>query len=705
MKYHAFISYSHRDKTWADWLHKGIETYRVPRYLVGRETPSGSKVASRIFPVFRDRDELPTSTNLHDALLDALHDSQCLIVICSPASAKSHWVNEEVREFKRMGRADRVLAIVVDGTPNATYSGHPDLECFPEALRYDVDTNGQLSSRRVEPIAADVRPQQGDGRTNALLKLIAGILGVAYDDLRQREAARRRRRLALFASVSGLLTCAFAILAIVAWFQRNEAVAQRERAVTARKQAESILNYLVTDLRKELVPLGRQDISDQVKARVDDYYRELAIDPTDSDQLQRRAIALTNAGEDWLAKREYQKAFDNIGAALKIRRTLVQRIPDHSGRQRELATTLDQYGRLQLQQGEAAGAATSFDEALVIRRRLSANEPESALWQSELADTLDELGEFRRSQSDLPRALDFLEESLRIRRTLAQHDPRSETWQVNLARTLTKIALAHHDQNRTHSSREDYAEAISNLQTLNQRDPDNFAVQALLVETLEAASRARMAEGDMGGSTQLLDRVLPLRQQLVEHDKLNLNLRAGLALNLLLLGERKLEATDNPGASPLLEQATELYRSLATSNPENAEWALGLGQALYRVADTRLAAKDVAGAIQAIDECTRVRRKLAGTHPDLTKAQYDLIMILLKGANWVGSGTRANAVTKLARLREALALCRRMQAAGTLPREDASAIEAITSGISQIRQQWNLPAAAEDGPLPAGTGA
>jgi hypothetical protein len=37
LKYYAFISYSHQDKKWGDWLHKAIETYRVPKRLVGQE--------------------------------------------------------------------------------------------------------------------------------------------------------------------------------------------------------------------------------------------------------------------------------------------------------------------------------------------------------------------------------------------------------------------------------------------------------------------------------------------------------------------------------------------------------------------------------------------------------------------------------------------------------------------------------------------
>ncbi len=39
--YPAFISYNHRDKARATWLRKGIEGYRVPKPLVGRETRYG----------------------------------------------------------------------------------------------------------------------------------------------------------------------------------------------------------------------------------------------------------------------------------------------------------------------------------------------------------------------------------------------------------------------------------------------------------------------------------------------------------------------------------------------------------------------------------------------------------------------------------------------------------------------------------------
>lgn len=102
MKYWAFLSYSHRDQKWVDWLHKALETYRVPRPLVGKESRDG-KIPSRPFPIFRDREELPVSSDLGLNIKEALRESRYLIVICSPRAAQSRWVGEEIRTFKKLG--------------------------------------------------------------------------------------------------------------------------------------------------------------------------------------------------------------------------------------------------------------------------------------------------------------------------------------------------------------------------------------------------------------------------------------------------------------------------------------------------------------------------------------------------------------------------------------------------------------------------
>src|SRR5262249_2011736 len=106
-KYRAFLSYSHRDKTWGKWLHAALERHSVDKDLLGRQTPAGP-VPRTLRPIFRDRDDFSAGHSLTEQTVAALEASQFLVVICSPNAALSQYVNEEVRRFKALGRAQHV---------------------------------------------------------------------------------------------------------------------------------------------------------------------------------------------------------------------------------------------------------------------------------------------------------------------------------------------------------------------------------------------------------------------------------------------------------------------------------------------------------------------------------------------------------------------------------------------------------------------
>jgi tetratricopeptide (TPR) repeat protein len=242
--YRAFISYSHRDKEIAQRLHRAIESYRIPSKLIGKVTAVG-RTPRRLRPIFRDREELPASGDLSAELTRALQQSMFLIVICSTASARSRWVNEEIRQFKAVHGDNRVLALVVDGEPNATeVPGQDHRECFPEALRLRVGPDGQLSDVPAEPIAADYR-READGPRLATQKLIAGLTGLKLDDLVQRETQRRIAQATAVAvgAVMGMVVTGG--LAFYANSLRIEADRQRTIAQHEAAAARAASDYLV----------------------------------------------------------------------------------------------------------------------------------------------------------------------------------------------------------------------------------------------------------------------------------------------------------------------------------------------------------------------------------------------------------------------------------------------------------------------------
>src|SRR5262245_15364151 len=222
VKYRAFLSYSHRDKTWAQWLHTELENYRLDADLIGRDTPFG-RVPKTLRPIFRDREDFSAGHSLTEQTLAALEASQFLIVLCSPNAAKSKYVNEEVRRFKEMGRSDRVIPVIIDGEPD-----DPDRECFPPALRFTLGPDGALTEELAEPIAADARPE-GDGKTIATQKVVAGLIGIALDEVRKRQEIGWRRS----TTIRTLIGVSAAVLVIVSGYLIWQA-SEQSRRETAR---------------------------------------------------------------------------------------------------------------------------------------------------------------------------------------------------------------------------------------------------------------------------------------------------------------------------------------------------------------------------------------------------------------------------------------------------------------------------------------
>lgn len=219
LEYRAFISYSHQDNRqvrldgrtngvpWADWLYAGLMAFRTPEGLVEQPGRYGHSIPERTWPVFRDSNELPTSADLSQAITTALDASEILVVLCSPRAAQSFYVNEEIRHFKSRGGANRVLGVILDGEPNASRKGQPEMECFPEALRHPVMPDGTIDFTSVEePIAADLRDPddkseldtaafhaQGERLTIELKRIAAGIIGVGFGKLVDWEAIAREK--------------------------------------------------------------------------------------------------------------------------------------------------------------------------------------------------------------------------------------------------------------------------------------------------------------------------------------------------------------------------------------------------------------------------------------------------------------------------------------------------------------------------------
>ena len=336
MRYSAFISYNHKDRSWAAWLHRELERYRLPQALVGRQSPLGP-LARRLPPVFQDREELAASTNLADSVREALGDAASLIVICSRNGAASHWVNEEVRVFAALGRADRIQCLLVPEADERPEVAVPQSEIFPPALL-------ELG----EPLAADAR-KSGDGKRNAFLKLLAGVIGVRYDELRQREQLRRQKRLltlAAAASVGFLLMTGLAAFALVSRAQAvHERDIARQKTITAQRTTE-----FVKSLFEVADPQEAQGEQITVVDALDRGARQLEGELSNEPDV--KAELVTTLSEVYMGLGSFRRADD------LIRRSLSLPVTDRETRARQMAA----FAASRALQGDYERAASIFGQ-------------------------------------------------------------------------------------------------------------------------------------------------------------------------------------------------------------------------------------------------------------------------------------------------------------------------------------------------------
>ncbi len=233
-KYYAFISYSRRNSKAASYLHKQLEHFRVPvRYVAEENRPANQNF---LRPVFRDRRDLEAvEGSFTNDIKAAIEQSRYLIVLCSPESAVSIWVNEEIKHFLATHDNDysAIVPVILNGEPG---SGG-DSECLPNALQLNEIVMRNLPS---------MIPDEGDdvkmGWENGVVQAMSYMLKVQRAKIKATVDAEKVRQAKIYTLIGIVATLIFAVLAGWAIHAERQAVASeklaQEREAQAKEQAE-----------------------------------------------------------------------------------------------------------------------------------------------------------------------------------------------------------------------------------------------------------------------------------------------------------------------------------------------------------------------------------------------------------------------------------------------------------------------------------
>jgi tetratricopeptide (TPR) repeat protein len=534
----AYISYAEEDnrppgRAWADWIKQTLETFPVPRNLVGRPTPVGP-IPARLSPVIK-RAQIE-GTTLPAAMRQALEQSRLLIVVCSPVAARTAQVAEEIRYFKQLGR-DRILAVIVTGEADASDPSH---ECFPETLKYEISREGTIDREwRVHPITIDARKSARGGQSDHLAQtrqlLAAAALGVPpealpnEDDDELRAVSRARPGRARFATILVVLSLLIASgLGVFAYLAHE----QQKAAEAARKRSDGVIVFLQRSLREKLEPIGQLGALAEINERITEHLGRVARETNDPIALSGLADAFRDCADILEQRGNHQAAVESAVQAVQTRQrvadgldapadTALRLIADlravaqiymNMGQYREALAVAEQgraaavtlsrkrlgdqqvelaLAQAQLQAGDALlelakleEAERAYTSARESTRQLAARLPHDVAIQQELAAATERFARLKERQGDTSSAIAELREWQRLLGVAATENSKSFQAQAALAAAQMRLGNVLLVQRQPQEAAREFRKAVDVLAPVVRAQPEDHAIQLNYVTAL-----------------------------------------------------------------------------------------------------------------------------------------------------------------------------------------------------------------------------
>jgi tetratricopeptide (TPR) repeat protein len=577
------LTFCRGDRRFGEWLRRELDAWRIDKSLVGRWTPAGA-VPATLSPVGCNRAQRGAGGALAGEARIALAHAQFLVVLCSPAAAQDGFIDAQIRAFQAMGRAARVIPVVIAGEP-----GSPARECLPPALR--------LSPAR--PI--DLRPHR-DGRERGKQKIVAALLGLPLEEIARRaERARERRFCLRLAAAAALLMLAFAVEAGV---ERTREALRRNDALLEASLARAAT--LAATAAAAAPRLGLpQGVSAMALRGAESGLDALAAFGRDTARLRLRRLAVQIA-----LSRVYDALGDIDAARARASEAegklaqLAGEVPDNTFWRRELARSYAEVGDLLQAQGRPARALASYRESIALTERAAAGE---AGRQGNLAARYLRLGDLDVAIGAHDDALAHYHESLAIHERLAAAEPGDLRSLLGILHAHARIA----DALRAKGELDDALASFGAARALAER-----LARAGHPEGERALTAAHLGAGDV---LALQDEPeAALARYRVGHAIALRRAQAGEAgwAQALRVGHQRigsvLEAQgDLPGALREYRAALALAARRAHEAGGQAELAMAHGH----VGDALRGLGDLAGALAAYREKRAILMRLARADP------------------------------------------------------------------------------------------
>ena len=614
-KYRAFLSYSHADSAIARRVHERLERFRIDKDLVGRETPAGL-IPETLRPIFRDRHEFNAGGSLAEQTVAALDSAAALVVLASPNTARSTYVNEELRLFKSRHPDRPVIPLIADGEP-----GNPGCECFPPALRFALAGDGAITDRPVDVLAADLR-EKGDGFELAIAKVVARLLGLAPDDVYRRAERERRRQRRLQAAVAAVIVALAAAGSGFYWQSRQKAQTLAE--ITALVDKYSLITPAAAD-----TPGSRQSLTLAIKniaegAATDPRYAQ-ALDLLKAGQPAQAEPLLQAVAEDKV-KLGQKQGQDAAAAYRNLASITAVTDPAKARGYYAEAARLDptnvqgmlQNGIYQEQAGQLDAAQAAYTS--VLAATASGNDDEAALW-AKLG-----MGDIAQRRGHLADALSAYQDAATIAAGLAKADPNNVQSQRDVTFVDERLGNVQVAQGNLTAALASYRASLAAADTLARANPSNAKLQHDVAFFEQKLGNVQESQGDRAGALSTFQAALAIIDGLAKSDPSNMLWQSDLAAATGNVGYVQLLQNDLPAALTSYRAGLAIMAALITTDAGNDLWQRQLSVTYNNIGNVQMAQGDKAGALASYQAGLAIAQQLAKSDPANIGWQRDLAL-------------------------------------------------------------------------------
>ena len=218
-------------------------------------------------------------------------------------------------------------------------------------------------------------------------------------------------------------------------------LAARDEADQRRGQAESLISFMVGDLRTKLAAVGRLEILDDVGKQALAYFASVPADALSDEELYRRSQALHQLGQVRQARADLAGALKAYEDSLAQAQEVVRRNPDNADWQLGLGTSHFYVGELKMRRGELDDALTHFEAYKDIAERLVARDPSRFEWKLEQSYGHSNVAAIHSRKGNLAAARDELQRTMALQPELATQKPDDLTLQSSRANIHNRLGI------------------------------------------------------------------------------------------------------------------------------------------------------------------------------------------------------------------------------------------------------------------------